>query len=140
MKDLGATELYSRNLSRDAFNTRVAIFGPDKLSYYYTEKHREAGISGPAPVDTEEARVVLEDVYARAGDVSDIPRSDAPATFGVRVDLTDVDAHAWEKPLPAQISAKHVKYVDLATRSSEAGQEGSRSADNSPSSDHELAA
>jgi GNAT superfamily N-acetyltransferase len=112
MKDRGITELTSRNLSRDGFNNRLRVFGPDALSFYYTDEHREYGLTGPHPANTQEAREALERAYAQAEAQGDIPdRGEAPATFAVRVNLADVDAAGWESPVPATVDEKRVTYL-----------------------------
>lgn len=112
MEDRGDTELLSRNISRDGFKTRVAVFGRDNLAFYYTDQHREYGIDGPPPANAEEAEAALERAYAAISpeDRDTMTRYDTPPTFGVYVDLTKVDASEWERPVPAVVDAMRVIY------------------------------
>ena len=106
MKERGVTELYSGNLSRDGLRQRVAIFGADNLSFYYTDQHREDGRQGPAPVDVQEAVAVLDDIDA----TTPPEQRGYLSTFGVYTDLTKIDASAWERPVPAKVESTRVIY------------------------------
>jgi len=108
MKDRGITNLDSGNLSRDALLTRIAVFGEENLSFYFTKAHRLAGRQGPPPATVGEALELLNSIEAARS-----PEDNSPMyTFGVHTDLTKVDTDHWERPVPVKIDATRVIYEE----------------------------
>lgn len=105
MKDNGVTDLYSRNISKKAFDARIAIFGAENLHFYYTAEQRAAGAKGDPPKTVEEARKILADAYD--GFNSGV-LGENPHTFGIRVNLNDMDTSRWEQAVPAKVSSDQV--------------------------------
>lgn len=107
MKSQGVTELRSPNLTGDALGLRERVFGADKLDFYYTKKHHEAGRQDPPPANMDEAWAIVNEPRAVQDEADTY---EWPPTFGVRVNLTDIDTSGWEYPQPAKIGEVHVAY------------------------------
>lgn len=114
MKGHGVTDLYSGNLSEDGLRTRVAVFGADNLTFYFTDQHREEGRQGTPPTNVQEALALLHKLEAERS-----PELEGYlSTFGVYTDLTKIDDSQWEHPIPAKVESARVTYEDTSLHES----------------------